>query len=173
MDRLKILYHWLRRRAENIQALLLFSMFVTFLLQIVFRYFLDLPIGWTVEWVSIAWLWGILFGYAFVVRETDVIRLDVLYVLMPRGLRRAFDVITGLTVAAIFAWTLPASWDYIDFMQIERTAYMRIPFNMVFIVYIPFALAVIVRALMTALAGLQGTGPQFDTAASAESHDYD
>lgn len=172
-DRLISLWAWLRRRAENVLALLLLSMFVTFLLQIVFRYLLNLPIGWTVEWVSIAWLWGILFGYGFVVRETDVIHLDVLYDALPRGVRRAFDVITGLTVAVLFAWTLPATWDYVSFMQIERTAYMRWPFDIVFFIYIPFAIAVIVRSLMTTWAGLTGTGPRFHIQDSAESHDYD
>lgn len=173
MDRFKSVRDWLGRRAENVLALLLLSMFVTFLLQIVFRYVLSLPVGWTVEWVSIAWLWGILFGYAFVVRETDVIHLDVLYDLMPRGVRRAFDVITGVFVAAVFAWTLKATWGYVDFMKIERTAYMRWPFNLVFAIYIPFAIAVIVRALLTAWAGFKGTGPRFHIADSAGSHDYD
>ena len=173
MDRLTQIRDWLARRAENLLALLLLSMFVTFLLQIVFRYFLSLPVGWTVEWVAIAWLWGILFGYGFVVRETDVIHLDVIYDAVPRWVRRSFDVITGLIVAGVFAWTLPATWDYVDFMKIERTAYMRWPFNIVFFIYIPFAIAVIVRALMTAWAGLTGTGPRFHIEDSAGSHDYD
>lgn len=179
MDRFTKLRDWLGRRTENILALLLFSMFVTFLLQIIFRYVLGWPVGWTVEWVAIAWLWGILFGYGFVARETDVIHLDVLYEAVPRGMRRAFDVITGLFVAAVFAWTLPATWGYVDFMKIERVAYLswpfedRWPFKWVFIIYIPFALAVIVRALMTAWAGLTGTGPRFHIADSAEAHDYD
>lgn len=173
MDGLKKLHQWFSRRAENILAFLLLTMFVTFLLQIIFRYLLSLPIGWTVEWVSIAWLWGILFGYAFVVRETDVIRLDVFYTAVPRNVRRFFDVVSGLTIAAIFAWTLPAAWDYVDFMKIERTAYMRIPFNIVFAVYIPFSVAVIIRGLATAWAGFSGSGPQHDVHVSAESHDYD
>lgn len=173
MDRLYPIRDWLAKRAENLLALLLLSMFVAFLLQIIFRYFLSLPVGWTVEWVSIAWLWGILFGYGFVVRERDVIHLDVLYDVMPRGVRRAFDVITGLIVAGVFAWTLPATWDYIDFMAVERTAFMRWPFNFVFFVYMPFAIAVIVRSLLTAWAGLTGTGPRFHIQDSAGSHDYD
>jgi C4-dicarboxylate transporter DctQ subunit len=152
MHRLMRLHRWLAQRAEDILALLLLSMFVTFILQIVFRYLLNLPIGWTVEWVSIAWLWGILFGYAFVVKETEVIRLDVLYSAVPVGMRRVFDVLSGATIAVVFAWTLPATWEFVDFMKIERTAYMRIPFNIVFAVYIPFAIAVILRSLMTAWA---------------------
>lgn len=173
MDRLKSIWGWLGRRAENLLALLLLSMFVAFLLQIVFRYFLNLPVGWTVEWVTIAWLWGILFGYAFVVRETDVIRLDVLYSALPRKGRRVLDVITGLTLAGVFTYTLPACWDYIDFMMRERTAYMRIPFFWVFIIYMPFAISVAIRGLVTAWAGISGSGPMFDTQASAETHDYD
>ncbi|MFZ2100820.1 MAG: TRAP transporter small permease subunit [Oricola sp.] len=164
---------WLLRRAENLLALLLLSMFIAFLLQIVFRYFLDLPVGWTVEWVTVAWLWGILFGYAFVVREADVIRFDVVYEIMPRGVRRAFDIIAGLSVAGIFLYTLPAAWNYVAFMHIERTAYMRWPFDWVFSIYIPFALAIIMRALMSVRTGLTGTGPRFHIKDSAQSHDYD
>jgi C4-dicarboxylate transporter DctQ subunit len=36
---------WLRRRAENALALMLGAMFIAFLLQIVFRYFLNWPTG--------------------------------------------------------------------------------------------------------------------------------
>ncbi|MFC3227728.1 TRAP transporter small permease [Marinibaculum pumilum] len=156
MDRLTDIGLWLGRRAENVCAVLLASMFVTFLLQVLFRYFLNLPVGWTVEWVTIAWLWGILFGYAFVVREVDVIRLDLVYGIVPPWLRRGFDLVSGLTVALVFAWTLPQAWDYVAFMSIERTAYIRLPFSIVFAIYIPFAVAVILRSLATAWAALRG-----------------
>jgi C4-dicarboxylate transporter, DctQ subunit len=173
MGRLQNTLGWLGRRAENVLALMLFSMFVAFLLQIVFRYFLNLPVGWTVEWVTIAWLWGILFGYAFVVREAEVIRLDVLYSGLPPKGRRVLDVITGLTLAGVFLYTIPASWDYISFMMRERTAYMRIPFFWVFVIYIPFALSVVVRGLISAWVGITGAGAKLTTAQQAETHDYD
>jgi hypothetical protein len=48
-----------------------------------------------------------------------------------------------------------------------------VPFFWVFIIYIPFAISVAVRGLMTAWAGIRGTGPTFDTETSAETHDYD
>ena len=40
---------WMRRRAENVVACLLGIMFVAFLIQIVFRYFFNFPIGWSSE----------------------------------------------------------------------------------------------------------------------------
>ena len=56
MQRLSNIRDWLGRRAEEVLALVLASLFVTFLIQIVFRYVLNLPLGWTIEYVSIAWL---------------------------------------------------------------------------------------------------------------------
>lgn len=147
MSRIATLFGWLHRGAELTAGLILGSMFLIFLAQIVFRYILVIPVGWTVEWVAIAWVWGILFAYAFVLRDAEVIRLDIVYASVPDGVRRIFDVITGLTCAAILAWTLPHCLEYVQFMRIERTAYLRWRFDWVFAIYIPFALAVIARCL--------------------------
>lgn len=147
MVRIDSVLNRLRQGAEIVAALLLASVFVVFLLQILFRYVLLMPVGWTVEWVTIAWVWVILFGAAFALRDGELIRLDVLYLAVPDGLRRVFDVITGLTCAAILAWTLPKCLDYVQFMRIERTAYLRWPYHYVFAIYIPFALAMIARCL--------------------------
>ena len=70
---------WLTRRAENVAAALLAVMFLAFIVQIVFRYLLNFPIGWTSELSIITWLWLILWGAAFVVRESDEIRFDLIY----------------------------------------------------------------------------------------------
>lgn len=142
--------------ANHLTAALLLSMFVVFILQILFRYVLGWPVLWTVEWVTIAWLWGILGGFAFVVKTRDMIRLDILYLAVPRGVQRAMDVFVGLSVAAIFAYTLPHAWDYVTFMGIERTAAFRWRFDLVFAIYIPFHIAVILRMLLLALGGVTG-----------------
>ena len=60
---------WLRRRAENVAALLLL-MFLSFILQIVLRYVFNHPLGWTDEVSVIAGSGCMLWGAAFVVRET-------------------------------------------------------------------------------------------------------
>lgn len=167
-------FNWLHRRAQNFIALVLAALFISFLIQIVFRYLLNLPLGWTVEFVAIAWLWGILFGYAFVLSESEVIRLDILYSAFPAWLCRTLDILTGLACAGIFLWTLPAVWDYVTFMKIEKTAYMKLRFDWVFSIYIPFAIAVVIRSLMQAWRGITGRtlGPETPQS-TAETHDYD
>lgn len=161
---------WLRRRAENIIALLLASMFASFLIQIVFRYLLDLPLGWTVEYVAMSWLWGILFGYAFVVRIDDEIRLDIFYNAFPYPVRRVMDIIGGLFVAGVMIWSMPAAYGYVTFMAIERTAYMRVPFDWVFCIYLPFAVSIICRALYTVYRAIRGAAPRHEPL--AESDEY-
>jgi len=146
----------LLQAAEVLLALMLASMFGCFLIQIAFRYLLNLPVGWTIEYVAVAWLWGILFGYAFVVRDEDIIRLDIVYSAVPEKAQRVMDVISGLTCAGILAWSLPKAYEYVTFMKIERTAYMRIPFDLVFSIYLPFAVAVIVRSLLNVLGAITG-----------------
>ncbi len=78
--KLSSLARFLRARAENILALMLAVMFVAFLVQIVFRYVLNFPIGWTSELTVIMWLWMVLWGAAFVVREEEEIRFDLMAV---------------------------------------------------------------------------------------------
>lgn len=173
MDRLCTLRNWLGRGAEALLALVLASLFVTFLVQIVFRYFLNLPLGWTIEYVSIAWLWGILFGYAFVTSDREIIRLDIVYGAVPAPVRRAMDIFTGLTCAAIFLWSLPKVWDYVTFMAIERTAYMRIRFDYVFAIYVPFAISVALRSLINVWEAIRGDHVRYTAGAGAEEHDYD
>ncbi|MEQ8349564.1 MAG: TRAP transporter small permease subunit [Sneathiellaceae bacterium] len=156
MNRLEKLAGRLRGAAELVVVLLLGSMFVTFLVQIAFRYLLSLPLGWTVEYVTMAWLWGILFGYAFVVRDDDVIRFDLVYAAVPPPVRRGMDILTGLACAGILLWSLPKAWDFVLFMGIERTAYMRLPFDLLFAIYVPFAIAVSLRALLGVWHALRG-----------------
>src|SRR5690606_30206243 len=65
------IFGWARRRAENALAALLVAMFVAFLIQIVMRYVLNAPVGWTTEVSTLAWLWGILWGAALVLKDEE------------------------------------------------------------------------------------------------------
>ena len=40
---------WLRRGAEAVLVLMMAAMFVAFILQVIFRYVMNLPVAWTDE----------------------------------------------------------------------------------------------------------------------------
>src|SRR5215475_8707766 len=87
---------WLRRRAENVAALLLLAMFLCFILQIVTRYVFNYPLGWTDEASLLCWIWCTLWGAAFVLRERDEVRFDIFYSSAGKRTRCVFTVITGV-----------------------------------------------------------------------------
>lgn len=138
---------WLHTRAENLLGAMLTTMFIVFIIQIVFRYLLNLPIGWTHEISVIMWLWLVLFGTAFVVRDYEEIRFDLLYATVSERTRRIMVVICAVTVVVLFSLSLPAVIDYIAFMKVEKTAYLKIRFDWLYSIYGIFAVAMIVRQL--------------------------
>ena len=108
---------WLRRRAGWIAAGLLAVMFVAFIVQIVFRYLFNFPVGWTSELSVITWLWLVLWGAAFVVKESEEIRFDLIHGAAGRRTRRAIGIVTGVSIAALYAASLPATIAYVSFMS--------------------------------------------------------
>ena len=151
---------WLRRRAENVAAAMIGVMFVAFIIQIVFRYLFNFPIGWTSELTVIMWLWLVLWGAAFVVRESDEIRFDLLSGAMGKRTRIAMGIITAVALVVLYAASFPATWKYVTFMKVERTAYLDIRFDWLFSIYLAFAAAVIVRYLWILSHLLRGEEPE-------------
>ena len=151
---------WLYRRGENLLAAMLAAMFFAFILQIVFRYLLNLPIGWTNEISSVLWLWLVLWGAAFVLREEEEIRFDLIYAAAGPGLRRAMMLVSGGALLFLYAWSLPAVADYVAFMKVEKSAYLKIRFDWLFSIYVIFAVAVLARYLWLCWQAVFGRAPQ-------------
>ncbi len=150
---------WLRRRAEDVAVLLLAVMFGSFIIQIVFRYVFNWPVGWTSEVSVLTWLWVVLWGAAFVLKDKEEIRFDILYGAVPARVRRAFVVVTGVVLVVLYAIALPASWNYVAFMKVERAAYLQVPMSWLYSIYILFAAGCIVRYGWLAWNALRGRDP--------------
>ena len=154
---------WLARRAENVLALMLVTMFAAFILQIVFRYLVGLPIGWTHELSVILWVWLVLWGAAFVISEREEIRFDIIYGAVGPGPRRIMALISALALIALYLVSLPAVVDYVTFMKVEKTAYLKIRFDLLFSIYVVFVIAVVIRYIWIAWQALRGVAPvEFD-----------
>jgi len=151
---------WLRRRAENIAAGLLAVMFLAFMVQIVFRYLFNFPIGWTSELSVITWLWLVLWGAAFVVKESEEIRFDLIHGAAGRRTRIVMGIIIGISIVILYGASLPAAFNYVSFMKVEKTSYLKIRFDHLFSIYVIFAVAVIVRYLWILSHLLRGREPE-------------
>jgi TRAP-type C4-dicarboxylate transport system permease small subunit len=151
---------WMRRRAENVVAGLLGMMFLAFLVQIVFRYFFIFPIGWTSELSVVAWLYMTLLGSAFWLKESEEIRFDLLSgVLGPRG-RRVLAFLVAVAAVVLFGMALPATVKYVTFMKVESSSYLKIRLDVLYSVYVVFAVAVIVRYAWAMVSAVRGVAPE-------------
>ncbi len=149
----------LRRWAEHVIAGLFAVMFVAFLVQIAFRYLFNFPIGWTSELTIVTWLWLVLWGAAFVVTEREEIRFDLIYAAVGDRTRRIMAIVTGLSLLGLYAISLPAVVDYVTFMKVEKTAYLKIRFDVLYSIYVVFVVAVLVRYVWLVVSAIRGKAP--------------
>lgn len=150
---------WLARGAEFVAAMMLAVMFVSFLITILFRYVLNWPAGWAAELSTVMWMWLVLWGAAFVIREREEIRFDIFYGAVPPPVRRIMLLVFALSLIGLFLLSLPAVWDYVTFMRVQRTAYLRIRYDWLFSIYVVFAVAVVIRYGWLAALAARGHDP--------------
>lgn len=137
----------LHRFAEGVAALLLGLIFVAFMVQIVMRYVFNSPVGWTTEVSLAAWLWLVLWGAAFVLKDEEEIRIDLIAGRGSRRTRRVIGAIGAVCVIVLFGMSLPASWSYVTFMKVEKSATLGVRMDVMYSIYLVFVVAVIARAL--------------------------
>ncbi len=158
-DRLVSIARWLRRRAENVAAVLLLVMFLCFILQIVARYVFNYPLGWTDEVSVLAWIWCTLWGAVFILREKDEVRFDIVYSTASARTRCVFTVITGIAAILLFTIALPAVISYVTFLKVERSAYLGIRLDYLYSIYILFSVGVIIRYVALTWRAIRGEPP--------------
>lgn len=142
---MKRVFSVLQSVADGIAAIMLAAMFTLFLVQIISRYFFNMPLGWTQEVCLTLWLWLVFWAASFCLREKDHIRFDVVYAMTPRKVQRIFALLAALTIAGGMAYSFLPTWDYIDFYKIKKSANLRIRLNYVFSIYGIFIAAIVLR----------------------------
>ena len=137
---------FLRRRADNVAVALLTAMFATFVIQIVSRYVLDAPVGWSVEVCLTTWLWVVFWDAAFGLADQ---RPRQVRHLLPRR-RPAPEAGAGassrpLAIAGGLIASMPATYSYITFYKIKTSATLHLRLDYVFSVYGIFAVATVLE----------------------------
>jgi len=150
---------WLHRRAENVAAGMLAVMFAAFLVQIVFRYFFNFPVGWASELTVVLWLWLVLWGASFVVKESEEIRFDLLTGAVGRRARIAMGIVVAVSLIALYGAALKASFDYVTFMKVERSSYLKIRMDWLYSIFMVFMVAILARYLWLLWQLLRGRDP--------------
>ena len=133
----------LKRFAELVSATAFAAMFGAFMIQIVSRYVFDMPVSWSLEICSIAYIWIVFWTSDLLVRERQHIIFDVLYLKFPPRWRRWVGVFNTACLGLTFLAGLWVTLDYI-FGQMRKTMILHIPLSWVYSCFAVFMIAVIV-----------------------------
>lgn len=146
----------LKKGANVIGAGLFTALFLVFVVQITARFGFNRPLTWTDEAAVILYVWVILWAAAFVVPEREHVMFDLVWNAASRRARQVMRIAGHVLIGGLSALALPATWDYVQFMQRERTPVLEVSFMVVFLPFVALLAALVVRALWGIARALQG-----------------
>lgn len=124
--------------SEALSALMMATMFATFILQVTIRYtarlewlaeavpFLDPSrYGWTLEFCLALWVWIVFFGCATIVRQRDHVTFDLIYLSVPTRTQRVFALIACVVIVAGLLWSVLPTWDKLSILRLKQTATLK------------------------------------------------
>ena len=123
------------------------AMFFLFLVGVFARYVLNSPLVWSDELIMIIFLWVVFLTEAFVITEREQVTFDGIYDLVGERWRRAILLAGALLIAVMFLIALPVVYDYVRFLWRDRTTALRWRLDIVYLCFVVFWAAVIVRSL--------------------------
>jgi C4-dicarboxylate transporter DctQ subunit len=69
-------------------------------------------------------------------------------------------IVTAVALLVLYGMSLPAVVDYVTFMKVQSTAYLKIRFDLLFSIYILFAVAMLIRYAWILWYALKGDAPE-------------
>ena len=135
---------WWQARADDVAVGLLTAMFLAFVLQITARYIINYPLPWTLELSLTMWLWTVFWGSALCLRNKDHIAFDMIYNHVGLRTRKVFGIISSVSIIVAMVISFPATWDWVSFLTIKKSATLRIPLAYVFSLFLLFMIGTVV-----------------------------
>ena len=135
------------RAAEFIAAMILAAIFIVFLLQIFARYAPKIawlvpipqladwmmtlePIGWTINLISLLWVWLIFFSCSFFVKDKDHVAFDILYQAVSPQTQKIMAVIGACLIIGAMVTAFLPTWEAIfnnRLMALKKIQTLRMP----------------------------------------------
>ena len=153
-----IAVRWLRRGAHAVSGILFLALFAVFLIQVAARFGLNQPLPWTDELAVILYIWVIFWTAALVVPQREHVVFDLVWNSVGPRIRQAMAIAGNLLLGGLALAGLPATWDYVHFMQREGTPVLGLPLMWVFLPLVLLMLALVVRSAWAIWQALRGRG---------------
>jgi TRAP-type C4-dicarboxylate transport system permease small subunit len=128
---------------------------ISILLQVVFRYLLQWPLGWTSEVAINAFLVGTWWTICFNVQLTDHVKIGLLFDHLPVRAQKICQVIACTFAGCMLFLALPGCLKYLEVVNRLVTGVLKVPLSWIYVVFALFLVVVGGRLLFSAFRGLR------------------
>ncbi len=118
-------------------------MFVVFILQIFFRYFLNNPLTWPYEVTIFGFIWTAILGACYARRLGIHVVFGIIYDMLNSFWQLIFRLSANTLVFASFIIAFYPTYQYISFMSFQKSTVLRIPFSVAFAPYMVFTILIL------------------------------
>ena len=153
---------WLQRGANVVGGGLFLLLFVVFIVQITARFGFDKPLPWTYEAAVILYIWVILWAAATMVPAREHVVFDLVWNSVGQRGSQIMAIAGNLLMDTMAVVGLPATWDYVHFMQREGTPVLGLPLMWVFMPFVLLMAALVVRSVWAIWQACRGEGLEAD-----------
>ena len=140
---------WYKRLAEAVSTLSMGVVFALFIYGVGMRYLLNRPVSWTDEAVTVLMVWSVLWTGAFVLRWSEHISFDIVFVNLAPKRQRLMLLVGNTAFVVLMLAALPGMVDYTLFLWREKTDMLEMRLDFVYAIFPIFFIAIVVRQLLS------------------------
>ncbi|HKL21817.1 MAG TPA: TRAP transporter small permease [Tichowtungia sp.] len=131
-------------------------LFLLFVLNVFFRYVLNAPLTWPYELITLSFVWTAIFAATYVRRLGAHVEFTLVYDSLSPKKQRFSRIFANTAVFLTFVIAIPASLDWVLFMDFKATANLKIPFSVGYFPVVPFLVLVAGHSLYDIVVDVRG-----------------
>ncbi|MDR2095841.1 MAG: TRAP transporter small permease subunit [Treponema sp.] len=118
-------------------------MFMTFIIQVFFRYVIRHPLTWSMEIIVIGFVWTVVFGACYTMRRRSHVKFTMIYDRLPPVPAAVIRMLGNLIIAITFTSLVSAAYKYSFFVGFQKTSFFRISYTFIFMPFVYFLCSII------------------------------
>ncbi|MGQ9648060.1 MAG: TRAP transporter small permease [Thermodesulfobacteriota bacterium] len=125
---------WARRLLDGVNSFFLFVMVAAIFLQVVARYGFNHALSWPEELGRFLFAWIVFLGTVSVIRDDEMLNLDLLYQWIPKKVAEVLRLIVSLVVLGFLLVMMKGGYELMVRQASQRSVGLEIPMGVVYLI---------------------------------------